>query len=219
MNVATLEIDRCEAKAQYAYYRSAVRDGVAGQPPDVARRLRAEFSAAQRILWHAMKGRRILKLGDSMRLGGVDDAGRPRFAIARADREFVWARASNWNERQGGEQVPRGRVVFHSETREGKPRGNTAIVRTHDTDRIYVRLPGHKLQSGDHLRAVVPNVPPHLLPSVPLRNFWTLWEPVWEPVAPADPFLLSWIDGDAFAVLAQWDLTPVEKLVLERRFQ
>ena len=43
-----------------------------------------------------------------------------------------------------------------------------------------------------------------------------LWEPRWErrPRPPGDPALLKHLAGPLYAVLATWDLTPVEQAVL-----
>jgi hypothetical protein len=46
-----------------------------------------------------------------------------------------------------------------------------------------------------------------------LSNYHILWEADWED-APVDPILLKQIDGNFFAVIAQWDLTNVERMVL-----
>ena len=39
----------------------------------------------------------------------------------------------------------------------------------------------------------------------------------WQPRAPVDPILLSQVNATLFAVVAQWDLTPLEQRVLEGR--
>lgn len=42
--------------------------------------------------------------------------------------------------------------------------------------------------------------------------------PGWQPVPPTDPLLLRHLHGDLYAVLAAWDLTPLERAVLAGRF-
>jgi hypothetical protein len=46
-----------------------------------------------------------------------------------------------------------------------------------------------------------------------------LWEADWKvhPVPPGDPALLKHIGGDLYAVVAVWDLTPLEQAVLAAR--
>lgn len=216
MNVATLSIDVEDAKAQYAAYKTACKSNINRQEPDVRTRLLAEHKAAQQILWHASKGRRILRLGDSMAIAGVNEKGWPKLAITRAHREFVFVRKAFRNETERWTDAS---AMFYAQSEELKPREGRTWKTTYNCDRVVMRLDGHKLEQWSHLRAVVPTIPPHLMPAGRLSNYHILWEAEWTPTAPKDPILLSRIDGDAFAVLAQWDLSEVERLVLQRRFK
>ena len=72
-------------------------------------------------------------------------------------------------------------------------------------------LPGWS--SWKTLKAVVPTIPPDLRPKAKLSNYWILWEADWEEV-PTDPMLLRHLGGSMYAVMAQWDLTEVERAVL-----
>ena len=72
--------------------------------------------------------------------------------------------------------------------------------------------------------AMVPIVPPKHRPpgSSTLASYLILWEAddwTWAklPAPPRDPALLRSIGGDIYAVLAQWDLTPLEQMVLSGR--
>jgi len=65
-------------------------------------------------------------------------------------------------------------------------------------------------------RALVPAIPAHLRPDN-LDDYCILWEPVWEAAAPEDPLLLKHINGPIYTVVAQWDLTPLERSILEGR--
>jgi hypothetical protein len=66
---------------------------------------------------------------------------------------------------------------------------------------------------------VVPLVPPRFRPRRPrLARCHVLWEvEEWSPVPPVDPALLRHIRGDLWAVLATWDLSPLERAVLGGR--
>jgi hypothetical protein len=66
---------------------------------------------------------------------------------------------------------------------------------------------------SNHAVALVPTVPPHLRPD-DLRKFYILWEAEWDRSPPVDPLLLSRVNQTMFAVVAQWDLTPLEQKVL-----
>lgn len=74
--------------------------------------------------------------------------------------------------------------------------------------------------NGMGLRAMVPNVPPALRPKFSLSGYLTLFEvEEWKtaPRPPGDPALLKHIGGDLYAILAVWDLTPLEQAVLHGR--
>jgi hypothetical protein len=67
--------------------------------------------------------------------------------------------------------------------------------------------------------AMVPIIPPRYRPARSrLPRLHILWEvPAWTLVAPIDPALLRHLRGDLWAVLATWDLTPLERAVLSQR--
>lgn len=64
---------------------------------------------------------------------------------------------------------------------------------------------------------MVPSVPVWLRPEGHLSEYHILWEAEWEVAPPVDPILLKYVSGPMYAVIAQWDLTPVERAVLEGR--
>lgn len=66
------------------------------------------------------------------------------------------------------------------------------------------------------LTAIVPIIPANLRPAKALHRYVILWEADWEAV-PVDPMLLRHLHGDLYVVLAVWDLTPVERAVLNGR--
>jgi hypothetical protein len=66
---------------------------------------------------------------------------------------------------------------------------------------------------------MVPTVPPPLRPSRHLDDYYTLWDANWKLVPPEDPALLQHVGGDLYAVVAVWDLTPLERAVLSNRLQ
>ncbi len=67
--------------------------------------------------------------------------------------------------------------------------------------------------------ASLPFIPPAYRPPLRIENYHLLWEAEWRKGAGPqrrDPILLRRVSGDLFAVVAAWDLTDVEKLVLAR---
>jgi hypothetical protein len=67
------------------------------------------------------------------------------------------------------------------------------------------------------VRALVPPVPPQFRPEN-LYEYHVLWDAEWQKAPPVDPILLKKVSDNVFIVLAQWDLTPLERAVLEGRF-
>ena len=63
----------------------------------------------------------------------------------------------------------------------------------------------------------MPLIPVHLRPKRGLANYHILWEAEWTRTYPADPYLLRRFSGDAWLVVAAWDLTDVERAVMSQR--
>lgn len=60
----------------------------------------------------------------------------------------------------------------------------------------------------------MPRIPPQHRPAAKhLSGYHILFEADWRSI-PADPYLLKKIGKDAWAVVAAWDLTEVELLVM-----
>jgi hypothetical protein len=151
------------------------------------------------------EGKQLIRLAETIATGGVDDLGRPRLAIARADeREIGMVR---WRS---------GEVNYEPSSRRIRAR-----------DRVF-RFPSGTLPADDNVEwkywyALTPLVPPRFrAPNSALSNFHVLWEAEWYAqaktrVAPRDPALLRHLGGDLWVVLATWDLTELERAVLEMR--
>lgn len=204
MKTVAVEIGKYEAQAQYQVYRKLCRARFDGQTPEVRKRLLKEHSAAQRVLWHAARGRKIIKVRESIQAAGVDGHGWPKLAFDRADRAFSYCRRL----REG-----RPIIVFGQVNDWGFERRTASFISAEINDCAVGQSPVTRV-----LRAVVPTIPSHLVPAGRLSNYHILWEAEWTPIAPKDPILVQHIDGDCYAVLAQWDLTEVERAVLSGRF-
>jgi hypothetical protein len=135
-------------------------------------------------------GQQIFDVDEVMKMAGLDHLARPRLAIIRADAEYAW------------------------------------FVGYEDGSGIFQIFPAEVKKWRDFawgsrtskIRALVPLIPPQYRPKFKLLNYHILFEPEWEEVPPKDPFLCKHLGGSLFAILAAWDLTEVERMVLKGRF-
>lgn len=183
MELATINIPRHQARAAYREYKAA---------------LKQQHSTEDEMMMRAYKaiarGEKVLNIVAAFQAAGLDEYGRPKLAIARADAQ---------------------RIHFSPAWRSGVFSINM-WHRVNESKSNYVRLPEGCYTSEvikNRITAIVPSVPPQYRPHGKLSGYHLLWEPDWkEP--PKDPILLKQLSGYLFAVLAVWDLTDVERAVL-----
>lgn len=172
------------------------------------------------------KGHTIIDLPKCIRLGGEfiegHMAGLPRIAVATASHEFVWV--SRW--RDGTVRFLPGIISSWGPNRISDQRRKDCYRMPSGTLSPETKEPSssaktrHNSPWSGTMRAMVPHVPPGLRPVHSLDGYAVLfeveeWAP--DPTAPRDPALLKHIGGDLYAVLATWDLTPLEQSVLNGR--
>lgn len=211
LEAATMKMDRDTARKNFLEYRAAVRERHNAEDAQIMRGYRA-----------MSQGKQLIRLTEVIVAGGIFDDGMPKLAVAQSDTEFVYCRR---DARGRVEFTPRDYVT--SNMRKGINRFPEKTLPIFDcrangcdmTKPMYQHH-GHYISGGSGLRAMVPNVPPALRPAHSLSNYLTLFEvDKWEraPRPPGDPALLKHVGGDLYAVLAVWDLTPLEQAVLAGR--
>ncbi len=185
MTVAEITMPKEQVRAALREYREALR-----------RRPNAEDALAAKTYGALARGHRVIDLIQAMQLAGLDDRGRPKLAIARADAVEVWCRVtSDGSARFSAQRWPRaGAGLF-------LPPGT---------------LPRAAAAVSVECRALLPSIPPRFRPDGELERYHLLWEAAWLDV-PTDPLLLRHLGQHLYVVLAQWDLTPVEQAILRRR--
>ena len=211
MKLATIEMPKEEAEQAFKEYRRAVRSAKTAQ-------VNSEDAQIARCYKALAGGHQVINLNDMMRRGGENSKGLPRLAISRADCEQVEMRREwtsgdvemfsadlGW-QRQGAKY--RGRVFQFP-----------ALLSIRDASFTEPNWNRTGQMAILAFTAIVPNIPPVLRPPHSLQNYHLLWEARWEPKqhprrAPGDPALLKHLGGPLYAVLATWDLTPVEQAVL-----
>lgn len=183
METQRIVVDRNQARALYRKYKEHQHWA---EPID---------REIQRTYQLIAQGRVVIKALESIRVAGVDEQGRPKLAIMRADQ--TRCRAELWCD---------GSLRF-------LPTGQWGA---RDSARVFNFPAGTLPRRSAHasLDAIIPIVPIHLRPKRALANYHILWEADWRAV-PADPVLLRRIGkADLWLVLAAWDLTEVERAAL-----
>lgn len=174
-------------------------------------------SAADRSIMQAYKalseGLGVLNLAAVMKQAGVDPVTwKPRLAIMRADMPQVFFKRGN-----------SGSGYFSFSNRYYLQRRNKSVA----TARQQFVLPQETFASPKpfsarpndyhHVQvAPVPPIPPQFRPADAYSKYCILWEVnEWTALAPPDdPMLLKPIGAGLYAVVAHWDLSPIEKIVL-----
>jgi hypothetical protein len=196
MHAEKIALDPTDAEVLYRKY---LKNKHYERPEDI------EIKRAYRLL---SKGKLVIKALESIKVAGVDDKGYPKLAIARADAKHCWLsiRKSGSAEMSDAEWV-RGRRAFGRKIEF--PSG------TFDTKPWLSKEPNRFSIDG---KAIMPIIPAEHRPRRALESYHVLWEAEWQPTPPHDPFLLQRIGkSDLWLVLAQWDLTEVERAVLAGR--
>lgn len=210
MDVPIITMDKEEAKERREEYREAVNQ--ADYPNTLeGKRARDLDAAAAKGFAALAAGKRVINVRDALNHAGTyssgDQHGLPRLAIARADATHVELRLG------GGIQSPRPsfRGLFAANAGYRKKLVEFEYEDlTWRWDDLRTRLNGRW-----SFRAIVPAIPPAVRPKyVHLSTHCILWEANWVR-APADPYLLRPIAGDLFTVEAEWDLTELERSILD----
>jgi hypothetical protein len=197
MNVAQMTMPKAAAKRKLQAVRKQLH-----------RRADAEYQALESAYQAAAAGRPLISLSDAFATAPRDEKGRPRLAIARADRVQVHLRTSN--ERCDFRAIARGGSFW-----DGRSMRNPQY-------NVGVAVPG-MLSSVPDGYALVPIVPPDVRRSHSLETHFILWEvEQWSPTQigarpDRDPYLLKHLGGDLYAVIAEWDLTDIERAVMAGR--
>ncbi len=204
MNVAVIEVDKEEAKKKYQEYLEVTK-----------KRASRHYSYLKRAYRAASKGYKVIDIYQAFEKTGLKANGTPKLAVVRAD-----ARVAYFHKRENGAGIfSRHQTVPNWGTQEWK----TNIDLPVGTFPNWVDKDGHVISSfwsNDRgIQTNVPFIPAHLLPDKPLENYYILFEvDKWSPVAKVkDPYLLERINDNTFIVLAEWDVTDVEAIVMRGR--
>lgn len=208
--VVTLNKD--EALEKFNEYKSALR--VSRSQHD--RMMKAVYGALSEGLGVINPRAAILK-------AGVEPINwHPRLAISRADRDTVFFRREHWANTAFFSSSERFFLRQSNKAAQAKrdqfALGEGELPRVADADRWSDAHPLYE----ETVKATVPIIPPEHRPTTgSLGDYSILWEvEKWEALprpqrAPGDPMLLKPLaQTGLYAVMAHWDLTEIEKMVL-----
>lgn len=226
MNIETIKMDPRIARIHYLDYRKRCRanrekraaalHAKAEELGTEYQRVRVERTALEKEDEQLLKayralyrGQQILDLPKTIARGGLDERKLPKLAVVRADAEKCKIFLES------------GRVYFAPGDPWSVPwsRARRSTWVTFERGMVAELTDGNWRRTNNFpasALALVPSVPPQLRPN-DLSKYYILWEAEWTAKAPVDPILLSRVNETMFAVVAQWDLTPLEQRVLEGR--
>ena len=178
-------------------------------------------SAADKLLAQTFKalseGFGVININEAIMKGGVNqDTSLPFLAVSRADEPVVWfQRSGNRGCFFGANQqltMRRNKAQQQARRQWEVPEGMLASWHA-------LFAPGHVPNRPEGYwrphRAPVPTIPPQFRPADAKSKYLIMWEvEKWEMVVPVDPMLLRPLAGGLAVVVAHWDLSPVERMVL-----
>jgi hypothetical protein len=203
MQTTNVEIDRSKARELYRAYKKHQHYST---PIDWE---------CQRAYGLIAQGRLVIQAIESVKAAGVftegEGYGLPKLALCRADALSCTGRISH----DGSATMAADGVTPRHRRSNWTPIETRSIVTWPAGS--FPALPNRKRWDGV---ALVPTPPLHLRPKRGLANYTILWEAIWSPIPPGDPLLLRRIGkADLWLVVAQWDLTAVEKAALSTRLR
>lgn len=200
MDVTKITMSKEEAEVAYKEYLEVVKVRKEKQYEDLKKVYRA-----------ISKGYKVIDIFDAFKRTSSEN-NQPKLAIVRADSRqaffqkelggagvFSDGNLSDWNRQEKVSDVRLPGETFSEWEMEDEARG-----------RANWNIKERNIVTN------VPLIPGHLLPEGKLENYYILFEvEEWNSVATTvDPYLLKRINANTFIVLAEWDVTDVEAVVM-----
>lgn len=221
MELQTITEEPEVAKQLFEEYRSEIRKPLREKATVAQRELRQIDTEMARAYKQLADGVALLRLAETIGAGGLVErpawgdstCALPNLAVARADAHRVYTIGV----------TQRGNITFSVAKTSSSRELSTARENVVEIDGAFEEAESSRTRqtSGSTIwSAIVPTVPPKYRPER-LSGYHVLFEVEdWqrEPQPPGrDPALLKHVGGDLWAVVATWDLTPLEAAVLGQR--
>lgn len=205
MNVPVIEMKAEEAAAKQEEYAAVLKKSY----PNTAdgKRQRQLDDAAEIGFAALAAGKRVLNVHTALSYAGLfpdgPHAGLPRLAIARADAPRVQYRFTT------------DQTAWFTAKWDSSYRTRPREVREFKRLNWDAKLATKPFTGRWEYTAIVPTIPPGVRPRYArLAHHFILWEADWTR-APRDPFLLRHLAGDMYTIEAEWDLTDLERQLLD----
>jgi hypothetical protein len=164
-------------------------------------------------------GGKPIEIWESFKKAGLNADGDPRLAICRADAKECFCQKHE----DGSAIFTVDRTINYWDP----PRKTlNDVAFPAGTFQWQKKDPAQPLSrwniKNEKIKTLVPIIPARLLPIIKhkLSNYHMLWEvEKWEPSPPKDPILLKLLTPNVAAVLATWELTPLERAIIRGRTQ
>jgi hypothetical protein len=200
-------MDRQAAIEKFREYEAAVK------------RTHAKADEVMAETYRALKdGHGVIHLASALKKGGVHANGSPKLAISRADETMCFFRRHNEGGGLYGATIKQARFNHQgSQAAYRQYRVPDQTFPNWSKLRITIGQPQAHQPSGwwDVCSAPVPRIPPKLRPADARSRYQILWEVAeWKLVAPVDPLLLRPLTHGLAVVVAHWDLSQVERMVM-----
>lgn len=200
MNTPVITMKPEEASEHYKQYLELVKT-----------RKEKYLEDLKKTYYHLSKEHKVLDIFEVFKHSGVNDAGEPKLGIAPASAKTIILEklqlgAGTFTAHDRWSSAWKSDVALPSGTFPNFPTQPTSWGGTEITRQC--------------IESLVPIIPAHLIPEGSLENYYILFEvkewsePKKASYAKGDPYLLKRINNNAFAVLAEWDVTDLEVAVL-----
>lgn len=210
MEVATLQMSQEEAHQKLRACREQLH-----------KRADDEYTALEQGYAALAKGTPLIDVEIALRDCPFDEKGRPRLAVARADRKQVrvdWRQGTQWCSFHTAVDYR-----FDARWPTLSTSFNLGREHGHKEPQSWRNNPEIPYPTDIEGYALVPMVPPDVRPNGALRRYHILWEvEKWSEMRhrtepDRDPYLLELLGGSLYRVVAEWDLTDLERAVMRGR--
>jgi hypothetical protein len=155
------------------------------------------------LYFHLKEDRKVIDIFEAFKFTGLNENNEPKLAIAKADSRYITFVKQTGKKGYFSEYRNKDNVLL--------PEGTFNIeFPKHPTDRWSL--------INERIRTRVPIVPANKMPKKgKLGDYYIIWEvDKWENV-PKDPFLLKRISNNLFVIISSWQLTRLERALINGR--